>query len=225
MNQILLELRRRLKEASDPVKAPQMRAYMKSEMPYHGVPSPIARKISREVFKPVELKDRADWEKLVLHLWRNAKFREERYAALHLCAERRCRDFHEPAAMPMYEEIIVSGAWWDFVDDASGRVGEILEKYPAKMKPLLRRWSRDENFWKRRVSIIGQRHLKKETDLALLYDCIEPSLGSKEFFLQKAIGWALREVAWFDPKEVKRYVKENEKRLAPLSKREALKNL
>jgi 3-methyladenine DNA glycosylase AlkD len=74
-------------------------------------------------------------------------------------------------------------------------------------------------------AIICQLGFKKETDLDLLYACIEPSLGSKEFFLQKAIGWALRQYAWSDPKEIKRFVKKNETRLANLSKREALKNV
>ncbi len=76
-----------------------------------------------------------------------------------------------------------------------------------------------------RTSLICQLTFKEKTDLALLYACIEPSLGSKEFFLRKAIGWALRQHAWTDPKEVARYVKANESRLSPLSRREALKNI
>jgi 3-methyladenine DNA glycosylase AlkD len=127
--------------------------------------------------------------------------------------------------MTMYEEIIVTGAWWDFVDEAAHRVGDILARHPVRMRPLMLTWSRSDNFWKRRTSIICQLSFKAGTDLELLYACIEPSLGSKEFFLQKAIGWALRQHAWTDPEEVKRYVKANEARLAPLSRREALKNI
>jgi 3-methyladenine DNA glycosylase AlkD len=108
---------------------------------------------------------------------------------------------------------------------ASHRVGSLVERYPQEIKPLMLKWSRSENFWKRRTSIICQLGFGHETDLELLYACIEPSLGSKEFFLQKAIGWALRQYAWKDPKEVKRYVTQNQDRLAPLSRREALKNL
>jgi 3-methyladenine DNA glycosylase AlkD len=93
------------------------------------------------------------------------------------------------------------------------------------MKPLLLRWSKSPNIWKRRTAIISQNGFKRETDLEHLYACIEPSIGSKEFFLQKGIGWALREYAWTDPKEITRYVKRNESRLAPLTKREALKNV
>jgi 3-methyladenine DNA glycosylase AlkD len=93
------------------------------------------------------------------------------------------------------------------------------------MKPALLRWSRDENLWKRRTAILSQLTFKMGTDLRFLYACIEPSLGSKEFFLRKAIGWALRQYAWTDPDEVLRYVDRNRDRLSGLSRREALKNV
>ena len=128
--------------------------------------------------------------------------------------------------MPLYEEIIVTGAWWDYVDGvASHRVGPILRDYPAPMTKKMLAWSRSPNMWKRRTSIICQLGFKNDTDLDLLYACIEPSLDSKEFFLRKAIGWALRQHAWTDPAEVKRYVRRNRARLSGLSYREALKNI
>jgi 3-methyladenine DNA glycosylase AlkD len=86
-------------------------------------------------------------------------------------------------------------------------------------------WSRSANIWKRRTSIICQLGFKQDTDLELLYACIEPSLDSQEFFLRKAIGWALRQHAWTDPAEVRDYVRRNRARLSSLSSREALKNL
>ena len=79
--------------------------------------------------------------------------------------------------------------------------------------------------WIRRASILAQLRFKEDTDLELLYACIQPSLSSKEFFLRKAIGWALRQYAWTDPKEVKRWVRAHEHELSNLSKREALKNV
>jgi len=120
----------------------------------------------------------------------------------------------------------VPGAWWDFVDAIAGRqLGDILRTDPARMSKLMRRWARDPNMWKRRAAILCQLGFKRETDLTLLYDCIEPNLGDKEFFIRKAIGWALRQHAWTDPREVKRYVKANRDRLSGLSVREALKNI
>jgi 3-methyladenine DNA glycosylase AlkD len=93
------------------------------------------------------------------------------------------------------------------------------------MAALLRQWARGADMWLRRSAIICQLPAKEATDLALLYDCIEPSLGSREFFLRKAIGWALRQYARSDAAEVRRYVAANEARLSPLSRREALKHI
>ena len=93
------------------------------------------------------------------------------------------------------------------------------------MKRAMRTWSKGADIWKRRSAILCQIKAKQATDLALLYACIEPSLDSKEFFLRKAIGWALREYAWTDASEVRKYVKAHEARLSGLSRREALKNI
>jgi len=127
--------------------------------------------------------------------------------------------------MPMLEELVVTGAWWDFVDETAGVVGDVLRADPRRTKPLMRRWSTDPSMWKRRVSIICQLGFKKDTDLELLYGNIEPNLADREFFIRKAIGWALRQYAWTDPSEVARYVRANESRLSVLSRREALKNI
>ena len=103
-------------------------------------------------------------------------------------------------ALPIYQELIVTGAWWDLVDGvASHRLGELLRRYPEQMKKKMLRWSRDKDMWKRRSAIICQLGFKQDTDLELLYACIEPSIDSEEFFLRKAIGWALRQYAWTDP--------------------------
>jgi len=219
-------VRRALAEAADPVKAPQMQAYMKSSMPYRGVSAPVLKGLCRDAFKAHPLSNATDWQRIVLELWRDATFREERYAAVLLTQARAYREFVTFSSLPMLEEMIVTGAWWDFVDTLAGRnLGEILRADPRRMKPLMRRWSRDPDMWKRRSAILCQLGFKRETDLKLLYDCIEPNLSQKDFFIRKAIGWALRQYAWTDPKEVKRYVKANKERLSPLSVREALKNV
>lgn len=203
-----------------------MQAYMKSVMPYHGVPTPLLRQVCKATFADVQFGTTSHWQTQVLDLWRAARFREERYAALYLAGDRRANSFQTPSAMKMYDELIVSGAWWDYVDDiASHRVGPILRDYPATMRRKMLSWSKSSNLWKRRTAIICQLGFKAETDLELLYACIEPSLGSREFFLQKAIGCALRQYAWTDGAEVKKYVRLNQARLSALSCREALKNI
>ncbi|HEY3656935.1 MAG TPA: DNA alkylation repair protein [Steroidobacteraceae bacterium] len=222
---LLPKLRQALQQARDPVKAPVMQAYMKSAMPYHGVPTPLLRRVCKTAFADVQFATASHWQAQVLGLWRDARFREERYAALYLAGDKRGRPFQTLSAMKVYDELIVTGAWWDYVDDiASHRVGPILRDYPAPMRRKMLSWSKSNNLWKRRTAIICQLGFKAETDLALLYACIEPSLGSQEFFLQKAIGWALRQYARIDGAEIKKYVRLNCTRLSALSCREALKN-
>jgi 3-methyladenine DNA glycosylase AlkD len=201
-----------------------MQAYMKSAMPYHGVPMPAVRAICKELFSPLAL-SRAAWEREVRGLWNGARFREERYAALTLTGVHAARPYQTPEAMPLYEMMIVTGAWWDYVDElATNRVGPILRAHPKVVGKLMRRWSTDDDMWKRRTSIICQNRFRDATDVELLHACIEPSLQSKEFFLRKAIGWALRERAKTSAGEVAAYVEANAARLSGLSKREALKH-
>jgi 3-methyladenine DNA glycosylase AlkD len=219
-------IRRDLAEAADPVKAPQMQAYMKSAMPYRGVSAPALKRLCRNAFRAYPLDTAAAWSGVVLELWREATFREERYAAVLLTQARAYREFLTFSSVSMLEEMIVTGAWWDVVDTLAGdNLGQILRAEPRRMKPLMRRWARCPDMWKRRSAILCQLKFKRDTDLQLLYDCIEPNLPHKDFFIRKAIGWALRQYAWTDPKEVRRYVKGNKDRLSPLSVREALKNI
>ena len=223
---VLVTLRKALKQAGDANKARAMQAYMKSAMPYHGVPTPVLRKLCKGCFADLTFPTAPSWQNMVLGLWREALFREERYAALNLAGDKRGTAFQTPAAMKMYEELIVTGAWWDYVDDiASHRVGAILQAYPAPIRRKMLSWSRSNNLWKRRTAILCQLGFKTQTDLDLLYACIEPSLASREFFLQKAIGWALRQYAWIDSREIKRCVRLNRDRLSALSCRETLKNI
>ncbi len=218
---LLARLRRELAAAGDARVAAGARAYMKSSMPYHGVAAAPMRAIFQRAFADLDLPSADRWRSAVLHMWRRARFREERYAAIELSGDRR---FQTLDALPMYEEMIVTGAWWDFVDVvAKHRLGPLLRASPTSMRRTMLAWSRSENIWKRRSAILCQLAFKEDTDLDLLYACIAPSLSSPEFFLRKAIGWALRQYAWTDPSEVRRYVRTHE--LAPLSRREALKNV
>jgi 3-methyladenine DNA glycosylase AlkD len=225
MTELGLAMRSALAAASDPERAPRMQAYMKSEMPYRGIAAPDMRAISKRVFADHPLPSCEAWRSAVLELWRGARFREERYAAIELLALRRHRDCRTPDVLPLYEEMITTGAWWDYVDEIAHLVGDLLRSHPEQMRPVMRAWSTDKNLWKRRVSIICQISFKKDTDLYLLYANIESNLAERNFFIRKAIGWALRSYAWTNPNEVERYVTANEARLSGLSRREALKNV
>jgi 3-methyladenine DNA glycosylase AlkD len=219
-------VRAALTSVADPARAPGMQAYMKSAMPYLGVSAVPLRQACKALFKDLAWPDSRAWQADVLALWRGAEFREERYAAIELTGVRAARGWQDLSALPMYEEMIVTGAWWDFVDAIAGqRLWSILEHEGEAMKREMRAWSTDADMWKRRSAILCQLRAKQATDLDLLYDCIAPSLDSKEFFLRKAIGWALRQYAWTDPDEVRRYVAAHADRLSGLSRREALKNI
>jgi 3-methyladenine DNA glycosylase AlkD len=219
-------IREGLARLANPEKAASMQAYMKSAMPFLGVQMPRQREIYRQVFATHPLAGFAEWQATALALWREARFREERYAAVALTGDRRYRTFQRIEALPMYEELIVTGAWWDLVDElAIHRVGGLLRLYPEPIRPTMLAWSRDADLWKRRTAILCQNALKAETDERLLFACIEPNLGDRDFFIRKAIGWALREYARVRPDTVARYVREHEAALSPLSRREAMKHL
>jgi 3-methyladenine DNA glycosylase AlkD len=203
-----------------------MQAYMKSAMPYLGVSAVPLRAVCKEAFAGLEFADSTAWQAEVLAIWRGAEFREERYAAIELTGVRAARGFQRVDALAMYEEMIITGAWWDYVDAIAGqRLLAILRAEPEPMKRAMREWAVDADMWKRRSAILCQLNAKGDTDLDLLQAVIAPSLGSKEFFLRKAIGWALRQHARTDPAWVARYVAAHEAELSPLSRREALKHI
>jgi 3-methyladenine DNA glycosylase AlkD len=225
-DRLVISLRHALRVAADPAKAGPMQAYMKSAMPYLGVPTPAWRAVCRDLFGGPPLGSFDAWRDTVLRLWREATYREERYAAIELSGHRAYRRFQTPATLQMYEELITTGAWWDYVDVvAIHRIGPLLRAFPQPMSRRMRAWAGSRDLWKRRSAILCQLAFKRQTDLALLSDCIAPSMDSTEFFLRKAIGWALREYAKTNPVAVLRYVRTNKDQLSPLSKREALKGL
>jgi 3-methyladenine DNA glycosylase AlkD len=201
-----------------------MQRYMKSAMPYRGITSPVLREACRAIFVQFPLVSEREWRTTIRSLWDEAAYREERYAALELVGYRGYAAFRTLEALPLYQQLIVSGAWWDLVDGlATHEIGDLLRRYPAEMRGQLLAWSRGDDAWLRRSSIICQVSFKRSTDQALLYACIQPSLAERDFFLRKAIGWALREYAKADPEAVRSYVAEHANQLSGLSRREALK--
>ena len=219
-------IRTGLAEAADPLRAPGMQAYMKSAMPYRGVTSPINKPIFKNAIEAHPLPDAAAWAGTVRRLFNMAAYREERYGAIALLDHRLYREHRTLAALPLYEELIVGGAWWDIVDEvATGPLRDLLVAHPSEMGTAMREWSVSPDLWKRRSSIICQVGRRRSIDLQLLYACVEPNLADRDFFIRKAIGWALRDYAWADPEEVVRYVALNAARLSGLSRREGLKNI
>lgn len=212
-------LRDDVERVRDPDYAAGAQKYMKSALPYLGVRMPDLRRAWRTIFAVHPLEREEQLRRELRELWDEAEFREERYTALALLDH-----YPQWVSLGLLERLVVDGAWWDYVDTLARRVGDLLARDPS-VGADMRAWSTDESMWKRRVSIICQLGFEDRTDLGLLYDCIEPNLGDREFFVRKAIGWALRDYAWHDPLEVERYVAVNAERLSALSRREATKNL
>ena len=210
----------------EPERAAGQQRYMKSAMPFMGVRVPVMRKTARAVFDRDPPASFDDWRGTILTLWREAAYREERYAAIELAVHRPCARWLTMASVPLLEELVVDGAWWDYVDRiAPAGLGHILSVEPEPMGVAMRAWARDENIWRRRAAILCQLGRKRAMDLALLYDCIGSSAGHPEFFVQKAMGWALRDYSRTDPDAVRRYVAAMGPALPRLAQREASKHL
>jgi len=216
---LLSSIRAELREQADPALAPGQQAYMKSAMPFLGVRVPAVRAVVRQLAKGET--DAAMVQDAALMLWRNAEFREERYAALALMALRPLRGDIE--TLPVHEEMIRTGAWWDLVDEAAHRLRELIDRNPMLLAAELRVWADDEDFWVRRAAIICQLGRREATDLDLLEYAILANIDDGEFFIRKAIGWALRELGKTNPNWVRAFAARHP--LSPLSRREALKHL
>ncbi len=226
MTRLAGEIRRELAALADPERAAGAQAYLKSAMPCWGVPVPEVRAIVKRVYSKYPLETREGFEADVLSVWTTATRREERLAAILMTGDRRAAALHDTTILPFYERLIREGAWWDLVDElAAHRLHLVLAAEPAKAKRAMLAWAKSDDLWIRRSAILCQITRKGDTDLDLLERTIAPSLGRKEFFLRKAIGWALRSYAWHDPAWVKAWVGEHEAELSPLSIREALKNV
>jgi 3-methyladenine DNA glycosylase AlkD len=218
-------VRSALRAAADPAAAEPMRAYMKSSMPFLGVPMPARTAALRPVLAADPLADPAAWRGTVRTVFRDATYREERYAALAIARRYPRHLTAEPQpSLDLLDEIVVTGAWWDLVDEAAIRLlGPLLLRHPGTVRPAVRRWARDEDRWRRRAAVICQIGAKERTDTALLAEVIEANLADRDFFLRKGIGWALRQHARLDPDWVRTFAATHE--LSPLSRREALKHL
>jgi 3-methyladenine DNA glycosylase AlkD len=222
---LITAVRDGLAALTDMEKARSMRRYMKSEMPFRGVQKPDRRTLAKRVFAEHPLPDEATWTATVLELWRAAEYREERYLAIDLTGLRQYAEWQTPELVPMYEEMIVTGAWWDLVDVlAIHRIGPLLREHPAELTPLLRDWATDDDLWKRRTSIICQVGSRHRTDTELLRRAIESNVDDRDFFIRKGIGWALREYSKHNVDWVAEFVRTHSG-LSPLSRREASKYL
>lgn len=219
-------VREGLAAAADPERAVQQQRYMKSTMPFRGLTTPARRAVVDPLLASHRLLDRAQWEVTVRTLWDEAAYREERYAAEALAGHRRYRGHQDPDCLDLYEHLVVTGAWWDHVDAvAIHLIGPLQRTSRPALDATLRSWATDPDRWRRRTAIIHQVGAGEALDQQLLVDCVLPNLADPDFFIRKAIGWALRQHARIEPDWVRTFVAAHEDRLSGLSRREALKHL
>lgn len=194
--------------------------YLLHQFQFFGVKAPVWRKIIKERFKK-SLPPFAEAEQII-HECFNHPMREMQYTAIELLAQYK-KEWTQNT-IRMIEFILTNKSWWETVDHATAHLCAVyFKKFPEKKETITGRWNRSRNIWLQRSSILFQLKYKNETDLLLLSRYIQHCGSSKEFFVQKAIGWALREYAKTNPRWVKTFVKQNS--LSPLSKREALKHI
>ena len=228
---LVAEIRRRLAAAGNPERARAQQAYMKSAMPFHGISAPELRVLLRPVLDDpaYRIEGRREWEATVRELWDGATHREEWYAAIALLRHRYYAAWVDPDLLPLLHHLVVTGAWWDVVDEvASHLVGGVLSGHRVETTPVVRRWaSAEDSLWVRRTAILAQLRHRGDTDTTLLAAAIGANLEGttygSEFFVRKAIGWALREHSRTDADWVRTYVAAHAERLSPLSRREALR--
>lgn len=230
MPDFVTRVRSALAAAADQERAAAQQRYMKSAMPFHGVAMARVRRIVQDLAAEYRIEAAGPWRAIVLLLWDGATHREERYAATALARHRAYREFRTAEALPMLRHMIVTGAWWDHVDEiASHLLGDVLQADPEAVTPVLRQWADDGDMWLRRSAILAQLRAKGSTDTELLAYCLRANLGGsrygEQFFIRKAIGWALREYAKTDPGWVRTFLDQHRDRLSPLSVREASKHL
>lgn len=229
-SEFISAVREGLEAAGDPDRAVQQQAYMKSAMPYHGLTSPELRAMLRPLLVEHRFEDRALWEATARRLWDEASHREERYAALGLLRHPAYRAWVDVDLLPLLEHLVRTGAWWDFVDEvASHLVGQVLLDDRVAVTPVMAAWATDEHLWIRRTAMLCQLRHRAQTDTGLLAHALVVNLDDtehgKEFFIRKALGWALREYARTDAAWVLDFVGTHADRMSGLSRREALKHL
>ena len=216
---VVTRLQGALEPHRDPARAAAMSAYMRDLFPFLGIPSPERSGLQRQALAGMLPASSQDLEEVVLGLWALPE-REYQYAACGLL-ERHAK-LLDPTFLPVARQLVQTKSWWDTVDTlASHVVGAIVLKNP-QLREEMDRWIEDSDFWVARVAILHQLRYKSATDAKRLFSYCELRAADTEFFIRKAIGWALREYSKTDADAVRSFVATHEDRLSGLSKREAL---
>jgi len=213
------DLVKELKAVANPDDAVAMKAYMKNKFEFLGVKTPARRKLVKAFFKQ-QTDSVIDWN-FINEAWNNP-YRELQYVALDYLEIR--KKLLAPSDLPRLKKLAQTKSWWDTVDFLDRLVGSIIARFPETKATILS-WSCDEDIWLRRLAIDHQLLRKEETDTELLEKILVNNLGQTEFFINKAIGWALRDYSKTNPNWVKDFIERHRAEMAALSIREGSKYL
>ena len=218
----ILALENAFEANKNPENAFAMAKYMKNNFPFFGIKTEERRRIFKEIWKENKNEVAENAREIALELYSKQE-REFQYCAIEILIKELKRNYKKHD-IQLIEKLIIKNSWWDSVDTIAKYIlGEYLLEFPLETKNVIERFSNSENMWLNRSAILFQLGYKQKTNPDLLFsECLKQS-HSKEFFIQKAIGWALREYAKSNPEAVKEFVKTSN--LKPLSTKEALKNM
>ena len=206
---------------SNASQANWMKKYMRNQFEFYGIQTPLRRQLLKTHIQQYGLPPIEKIQLLSHKLWQ-AKYRELHYCTIEIL--HKLNKQWTIQSIDVFKALAVEKAWWDSVDSINGfLVGPYFQKFPQKIQPITKRWNNSDNIWLQRLSIIFQLQYKQQTDQQLLFKYIDNLKQSDEFFVQKAIGWSLRQYARVQPTTVRDFVQRAD--LKPLSAREALKHL
>ena len=201
-------------------QAQKMSKYMLNKFEYIGIKTPERRKIFKNFFKEYKNEEKIDWE-FVNKCWEN-KHREFQYIAADYL--KNMKDKLTIDDIPKFKRLILEKSWWDTIDNLDMTIGALALK-DSNVNKILLEWSLDENIWLKRIAIDHQLLRKEKTNTELLEKILKNNLGQTEFFINKAIGWALRDYSKTNPEWVKNFIEKNRENMAKLSIKEASKYL
>lgn len=200
-------------------KAFQMKAYMRNRYEFYGLPMPLRKEIAPAFMKQLLALKENHFEEIVRTLW-NHPCREVHYFAMEYAFK--AKKLWTKDSIQIFEWMIITNSWWDTVDFiASNMIGSFFIKYPELIKLNIQQWNKSNDFWLHRVSLIFQLKYGLKTDQDLLFKQCKKYANEDEFFIRKAIGWALRQYSKFNPNAVWGFIQSN--KLSPLSVKEASK--
>lgn len=199
-----------------------MSKYLKNRFPFFGIKTTERRLLFKDLWKKNKAEVSADARNIALELYAKEQ-REFHYCAIEILIKE-LNGNYKKEDINLIEKIITKNSWWDSVDTIAKYIlGQYLHEFPVEINKTIELFSNSENMWLNRSAILFQLGYKEKTDFDLLKTICLQHKSSKEFFIQKAIGWSLREYGKTNPEKVKEFVLVNN--LKPLSRKEALKNL